>query len=71
MTEAQRAWLVLALAAGGWAAGWTAGAVIGLVVPLALVGAVCGFALSRIVGRRRRRGRLRYWRGQAYFDEDE
>lgn len=78
MTGPQRAWLLLALVVAGWALGVAFAAELRrgtLDVVAGALGAAAGYGVAQIVERRleRRgpRGQLKYWRGRAFFDEEE
>lgn len=77
MSSEQRAWIVLAFVAAGWALGDAVAAQLGLRelgVVLAALGAAGGYGASRLalerLARRGRRGQVKYWRGQRFYDDE-
>lgn len=63
-SDERRAWLILVLVVAGWAAASTVAPILGP------IGALVGYAVTRLLPATRRRGQLKYWRGQRFFDDE-
>lgn len=77
VSSEQRAWLIFALVVAGWALGEALAVQLGLRelgVVLAALGAAGGYGVSQLafgrLARRGRRGQLKYWRGQRFYDDE-
>lgn len=76
----RESWVLLVVLVAGFAAGTVLGMLVGL-RDLALLLPPAGAAIAYFTwrlwrerggfGPRRRRGQLKYWRGRAFYDEDE
>lgn len=62
--DERRAWLILVLCVAGWAAAST------IATALGPIGALIGYGVARLLPTTRRRGQLKYWRGQRFFDDE-